>query len=128
MNEQPKDAAAQGMQLSDIYYVLFRHKWKILLCSLAGIVAALVVYFVMKPVYQSQAKLFVRYVVESKSISPTANDPQVRSPDSRGDNIINSELEILTSLDLARQVARRLGRGKFWRCGEEAPTRARRLF
>src|SRR5690349_12917396 len=109
MKEIQVEPVAPGLQLNDIYYTLFRHKWKILGCALAGFVAAAGLYLLNKPMYQSEAKLFVRYVIESKSFSPNPSDPQVKSPDSRGDNIINSELEILTSLDIAQQVAEAIG-------------------
>ncbi|MGO8927564.1 MAG: exopolysaccharide transport family protein [Limisphaerales bacterium] len=96
--------------INDIYYVLFRHKGKIALISGLGIVAALLLPRVRPAPYQSEAKLYIRYVLETKS--PTqgeATDPRVKTPDARGDSIINTELEILTSLDLAQQVADAIG-------------------
>ena len=100
------------MTLGDIYYVLFRHKWKIILCSTAGMLAAVALYLVKPPPYQSEAKLFIRYVLESKSPSPTGDRAKMISPDERGDNIINSEIEILTSLDLAQHVVDTIGPDK----------------
>lgn len=100
---------AQGLSLGDIYYVLFRHKWKILLFSAAGVIAAVVLFLARSPVYYSEAKILVRYVLESRSLTPPASDSQIKSPDSGGENIINSELEILTSLDLALVVADAVG-------------------
>ncbi len=102
-----------GMTLGDIYYILFRHKWKIIACSVLGIIVAITLFF-FKPIpYQSEAKLFIRYVLDSKSLNPAGNlaaaDSRVKSPDERGENIINSEIEILTSLDLAQQVADVIG-------------------
>ena len=101
---------APGIRLDDIYYTLFRHKWLILGSSLAGILAAATLYFVRQPPYTSQARLLIRYVLETKSLSPAATaDTQIKQPDSRGENIMNSEMEILTSLDLAAQVADLVG-------------------
>jgi uncharacterized protein involved in exopolysaccharide biosynthesis len=100
----------QGLGLGDIYYVLFRHKWKIVSCALAGIAAAAVVYKFFPPPFQSEAKLFVRYVVnDGKVAGPTHDDATAKSPDQRGETIMASELEILSSLDLARQVADAVG-------------------
>ncbi len=64
----------------------------------------------MTPVlYSSNAKLLVRYVLENRQINPTSQDSRIVSPDSGGANILNSEAEILTSLDLANEVARIIG-------------------
>jgi uncharacterized protein involved in exopolysaccharide biosynthesis len=93
----------------DILFVLFRQKWKILVFSLLGLIGAAAVYFKMPRIYESEAKLLLRYVLERKSLSPIGTDAQIQSPDSRGENIINSELEILKSFDLASQVAESVG-------------------
>jgi uncharacterized protein involved in exopolysaccharide biosynthesis/Mrp family chromosome partitioning ATPase len=104
------------MTLGDVYYILFRHKWKIVSCSLLGIVAVPVLYFFSPPAYQSEAKVLIRYVLDNKAISPSVNpatiDSRVKTPDERGETIINSEIEIMTSLDLAMQVADLVGAEK----------------
>ena len=51
--------------MGDIYYVLFRHKWKIILLALAGIAAAAAFHSRNPPPYESQAELFIQYVPES---------------------------------------------------------------
>jgi uncharacterized protein involved in exopolysaccharide biosynthesis/Mrp family chromosome partitioning ATPase len=98
-----------GMTLGDIYYVLFRHKWKILLCALAGVLAAMIIYKFFPPPFQSEAKLFVRYVTEGKTQAAPGDDTRTKSPDQGGETIINSEVQILTSFDLAKQVAESVG-------------------
>src|ERR1035441_1306310 len=97
-----------GMTVGDIYYVLFRHKWKIILLSLTGILAAAVFYYLNAPPYQSQASLLVQYVPESTAQSVVGSDQKVIMPDS-GASIINAEIQILTSLDLASQAATNIG-------------------
>src|SRR5688572_9257676 len=92
-----------GLSLDDIYFVLFRRKWIILFFALLGTAAAVAVYVLHKPIYRSESKLLVRYVVESKSLMPLGDNSQVRSADSGGNSIISSEIEILTSLDLFMQ-------------------------
>ena len=72
-------------------------------------IAAAVCYFKMPRIYQSEAKLLLRYVLERKSIGPVGTDAQIQQPASQGDTIINSELEILKSFDLAAQVAEAIG-------------------
>ncbi len=93
--------------LADIYYTLSRHKWKIITLSVIGLIAAAVIFFATTPLYQSEAKLLVLYVIDTREIDASPHDSSVQSP--RGDNIINSELEILTSMDLCLKVADLVG-------------------
>jgi|LauGreDrversion4_2_1035121.scaffolds.fasta_scaffold15552_6 succinoglycan biosynthesis transport protein ExoP len=99
---EPPFSTPATLTAGDIYYTLFRHKVKILLCALAGAVAAGAVRFLGDPPYESEAKLLVRYVLsESRALGGEAG---AKSPDPRGDTIMKSEAEILGSLDLVRQV------------------------
>src|SRR5208282_1231041 len=84
----------------DIYYVLFRHKWRILVCTMIGLVAAAGYYFLFPAPYQSEAMVFIRYVLESSSPGMPGNDSKSISPDQRGETIMNTEIEILGSLDI----------------------------
>lgn len=102
---RPLEGPSSGLSLGDVYYTLFRHKWKIVLVFLAGIVAAAGLYLAKPPMHQSQAKILIRFILESKNTVAADDDARVKSPDSRGENIINSEIEILTSFDLAGLVA-----------------------
>jgi succinoglycan biosynthesis transport protein ExoP len=97
------------MTLGDIYYVLFRHKWRIFLCTVLGVVVAAVLYKYRPPPFQSEAKLFIRYVVTESKTLGAAGDSSIKTPDQRGETIMDSELEILTSLDLAKRVAESVG-------------------
>ena len=81
MQNQKRESQSFGIELADIYYILFRHKWKIIFCCTLGVVLAAVLYVVKTPLYQSEAKLFVRYVLESKSISAAGSDSKVKRPD-----------------------------------------------
>lgn len=102
-------AQPPSLTLGDIYYVLFRHKWKIIGCAIIGLAAAFAVYTYDPPPYTSEAKLFVRYVINERAPGLPATDTSQKSPDQRGETIMNSEREILTSVDLARQVAEAVG-------------------
>ena len=98
-----------GMSLGDVYYVIFRHKGKILLFFLLGILAAAALFFLKPPPYQSQAELLIQYVSQARALSLVGSDQKVFLPDSRGDDIINSEIQILTSLDLATTAVGHIG-------------------
>jgi uncharacterized protein involved in exopolysaccharide biosynthesis/Mrp family chromosome partitioning ATPase len=97
---------SSGLNLNDIYFILFRRKWLIIMFGVLGIVAAWLLYSRYKPVYRTDSKLLVRYVLEDKPLMPGDNS-QVRNPDAGG--IINSEIQILTSFDLLAQVAEAVG-------------------
>jgi uncharacterized protein involved in exopolysaccharide biosynthesis/Mrp family chromosome partitioning ATPase len=110
MNAPPPAAPSRSITVGDIYYLLFRHKWKIVICMLAGLVAAGLVYKTMKPPFRSVAKLFIRFVIsEGKAMGPNQSDATAKSPDQRGETIMTGEREIITSGDLAYRVAEAVG-------------------
>src|SRR5579871_4687473 len=94
----------RGLSLGDIYYILFRQKRIILTCTIVGLLAAAIALAFRRPVYESEAKLLIRYVKDSQTVNPTSGESQIRSPDEGGNGIINTEVEILRSFDLAEQV------------------------
>jgi uncharacterized protein involved in exopolysaccharide biosynthesis/Mrp family chromosome partitioning ATPase len=99
-----------GLTLGDVYFTLFRHKWKIVFCTLLGVASSAAVNYFNPPPFQSEAKLFVRYIIsESKAFGPSSNETTAKSPDQRGETIMKSEAEILGSLDIAKQVAEAVG-------------------
>lgn len=112
MENRQQNQSGGGMTLDDIYFVLFRHKWKIIILSLAGFLAAGVIYKHKPPDYQSEAKLMIKYVVDNTTPGPVQNEAHMQSTDPQGQSIINTEVEILTSLDVARKVAEDLGPDK----------------
>src|SRR5579871_449057 len=112
MNAKPTGPHAPGLTLRDIYYILFRHKWKILALSALGFIAAFALPRFSAKVYQSEAELLIRYVSETQApIHPGETESGVKSPDDGG-NILNTEMAILNSLDLAEEVATNLGPDK----------------
>lgn len=109
MENVTSSASAPSLQLGDVYYLLFRHKWKILICSLLGISGALAVYLLRPPPYVSESKLFIRYVLDNQGSAPSDTGNLKLSTTDRSDTIISSEVQILTSMDLAQDVARAVG-------------------
>src|SRR6266567_9214877 len=98
-----------GIHLSDILFALFKRKWTIILCALLGIIAAAAFYFLYPPVYESNARLLVRYVLERSAIDPIDNTNRSNLTGKTTDSIIDAEVQILTSWDLAVQVADAIG-------------------
>jgi uncharacterized protein involved in exopolysaccharide biosynthesis/Mrp family chromosome partitioning ATPase len=105
MNEKQQDSPTGGLSIGDVYFIIFRHKWKILLSSLAGVIGAMLLLYVIKPPqYQSEAMFSIRYVVEGKSLNVPGDEANTRPLDEQRANIINTEIATLNSLDLAKQV------------------------
>lgn len=110
MATNPPSSSSPGLQLGDIYYVLFRHKWKIIICTVLGMAASFALFKLRPPPFQSEAKLFIRFVIsEGRGVEPGENTTVTMTPDARNATVISSELEILTSRDLSEIVARNVG-------------------
>ncbi|HEY1788677.1 MAG TPA: Wzz/FepE/Etk N-terminal domain-containing protein, partial [Verrucomicrobiae bacterium] len=109
MNNSRQVPPAQGIALGDIYYTLFRHKWKIVLMSLMGLLAAAAIYHKKAPLYESQAELLIKYVPDTTQLTLGTDNQRVIVPDSDGEDVINSEIRILTSLDVAEEAASNIG-------------------
>ena len=106
------NTAPSSIQVNDILIVLFRHKWKIILFTLLGLVAAAGVYKLKQPPFTSQAKLLIRYVTETKALDANRDMEIVREVDARGSSVLNDEVEILLSQDALINTARRVGPNK----------------
>ena len=106
MPESEYGSRRSGISFNDILFILFRHKWKISLCALAGFVGAAYLYFFLPSLYESKAKLIVRYVVDRSAVDNLDDGKTVGSP---SDGVIMAEVEILTSADVATQVADAVG-------------------
>ena len=98
-----------SITLRDVYYVLFRHKWLIAVLLALGVGCSLAIYSLWPFPYSSRAKIFIRYIQDSGMPTGIDGSAKVKSVDDRGANILNTELEIMTSDDLAFVVASNLG-------------------
>jgi polysaccharide biosynthesis transport protein len=106
MQKSQSKAPSGGFSIQDVLYIVFKHKWKIIILSLLGFGASAAVFVNQKPMYSSTAKLLVRYVMETGTIDPYTEMKSPGGGSRRGaDPVILTEIEILTSLDLAREVA-----------------------
>lgn len=112
VSARPVDVAPAGLSLDDLKYIFFRHKWKIILIFIAGLTGAFGFYRFQPSAYKSEARVLIRYVLDQKAAAAVPGAPggqQVLTPDSRGETIINGEIAILTSYDLAVTVAESVG-------------------
>jgi uncharacterized protein involved in exopolysaccharide biosynthesis/Mrp family chromosome partitioning ATPase len=106
--ESPQEQPGLSLGLADIQFILIRRKWLILAFALVGIIAAGALYITKQKMYRSTAKLVIRFIQEKRDVT-AGDDTQFRSPDTRGDTIVNTELEILTSWNLSQAVAQTIG-------------------
>jgi len=99
MNPQQNSPPAGSLTPGDIFFILFRHKWKIVVLTIVGLGAgAAILLKPQKPIFESNAKILVRYIADSKSPTDAAMG-EIHLPDQQGNRIMNSEIAILTSAD-----------------------------
>lgn len=105
--EQP--TSELRLNLGDIYYTLFRHKWKIISFTIAGVILAAAAYLYWPVGYASFAKIFVRGVQDTTRIGLQSDDVTVTKSDPYGEAVVNTEMEFLKSFNLAMRVAEKIG-------------------
>ncbi|HEX3248498.1 MAG TPA: Wzz/FepE/Etk N-terminal domain-containing protein [Pyrinomonadaceae bacterium] len=110
-----------GIHLSDLFFALFKRKWTIILCALMGISAAAAFYFFFPRTYASEAKLLVRYVLERSAVDSIDNaNARPQDATASNDRVIGAEVQILTSWDLAMEVADAIGAKRLGAASKEA--------
>ncbi len=102
---------APSLNLADIYFVVFRHKWKIIILTILGIAAGCTYYVLRQPPFQSQAELLVRYVADKRQTTPADGGSKVSEVD-LGESVMADEVSIIRSFDLAEIVATNVGPDK----------------
>lgn len=110
----PQPAPPSGLNFNDIMFIFYRHKLKIAFFILVGTLIAGAIYFLFPAPYESTAKLLVRYVVERSTVDAMVTEKgeasqPVQQMGAPSEAILNSEVEILTSSDLALEVAKTIG-------------------
>jgi polysaccharide biosynthesis transport protein len=112
MPEHRTEPEHSNFSLNNLLFALFRWKRTILGLTIFGLIAAGAVYFFYPAVYESDARLLVRYVLERSGYDPVDT---LSGQGTRGgagltiDAVIAAEVSILTSWDLSVQVAEALG-------------------
>jgi len=112
MSEHRTEPEHSNFNLRNILFAIFKWKRTILAFTLAGILAAAGVYFFYPAVYESDARLLVRYVLERSGFDPIDGLSGQSGRSGTGltnDGVIAAEVSILTSWDLSVQVAETLG-------------------
>lgn len=105
MQKSQSKTSSGGFSVQDVLFIVFKHKWKIIVLSLLGFGAAAAVYVKQVPVYKSTAMLLVRYVIETGTVDPYAEMKSPTGGRRGGDPVILTEMAILRSHDLAEEIA-----------------------
>ncbi len=103
-----EETMPQG-SLRDLYYVLFRHKWKIAIFFTAVMIATVVGLIFATDIYSSRAKLLVRLGRENVTLDPTATTGTIIPVRSSRESEMNTELEIIRSQQIAETVVDSMG-------------------
>lgn len=102
--ERPRETS-----LRDLYYIFFRHKWKLILFFLAVVACVAVLTFCRAEIYRSQASLMVRLGRESVTLDPTATTGTIIPITQSRESEVQAELEILRSREIAEKVVDSVG-------------------
>src|SRR5213082_1739191 len=111
MPEHRTEPEHSNLNLNNILFAIFKWKRTIIGFTLFGILAAAAVYFFYPAVYESDARLLVRYVLERSGVDPVdaISGGSKSGTGINSDGVIAAEVSILTSWDLSVQVAEALG-------------------
>src|SRR5205809_1553533 len=112
MPEHRTEPEHSNLNLNNILFAIFKWKRTIIGFTLFGILAAAAVYFFYPTVYESDARLLVRYVLERSGFDPVDAMSGQGGKSGTGitnDGVIAAEVSIITSWDLSVQVAEALG-------------------
>ncbi len=105
----PAPKPASPFDLHSILFAIFKHKWKILTCSLAGFIGAAVVYLADESLYLSEAKLLIKHSGDEKMPSIISDDTESKGLRVMSDAVTATEIEILRTTDIADQVVSKVG-------------------
>ena len=112
MPEPRTEPEHSNFNLRNILFAIFKWKRTIVGFTVGGILAAAGIYFFYPTVYESDARLLVRYVLERSGFDPVDGLSGQSGRSGTGltnDGVIAAEVSILTSWDLSVQVAETLG-------------------
>lgn len=107
MQKSQPQAAKGGFSVHDALFVLFKHKWMILVLSLIGLLAAAVVYRNRKPLFMSESKLQVLYVLQRENVD--SFQKQSTPGQEPLNSVIGPEMDVLMSVDVAMAAAEKVG-------------------
>jgi succinoglycan biosynthesis transport protein ExoP len=106
----------------DILYILFKYKYFLLVFIASALTATIIYSYSFLPRYEASSKILIRISGEKTSQSTGITSPSMTIPPVQYDEIINSEIELITGRLIAEQVVRTLGPETFRPQGEKPST------
>jgi uncharacterized protein involved in exopolysaccharide biosynthesis len=97
----------------ELFSILFKEKLKLILVFVVLCGLAVGYSFVLAPYYEATTRLLVKSGREFQTRSDP-NQPIAAVPSSTKQEIVNSEIQILTSRDLVEAVVNKIGAGKLY--------------
>jgi uncharacterized protein involved in exopolysaccharide biosynthesis/Mrp family chromosome partitioning ATPase len=97
--------------LRDIYYVIFRHKWKAIWFFIAVVIIVNLISFFSPKIYRSEAELLLKIGRESVALDPTVASNQIvdMAAGAQRENELNSEIAILNNREIMGKVVDTIG-------------------
>ena len=96
----------QAGSLRDFLTVLFKHKYKILIIFFAVVATVTIGSFLLPPTYEAKSSLLIKFgreYIYRSEVGERASDSRTLIPLNQ-EEVINSEIQILTSRDLIEKV------------------------
>ena len=109
MSDSPPSASLASFGLRELAMILFRHKKKVLSCSLGMLALGTLVLLFAPRKYRSEAQLFLQVGRESVRLDPTATTGAMIGLQQSGrDYEITSAIEVLKSREILKKTVERL--------------------
>jgi len=96
----------QASSLRDFLTVLFKHRYTILIIFLAVVATVTIVSFLLPPTYEAKSSLLIKFgreYIYRSEVGERGSDSRPSIPLNQ-EEVINSEIQILTSRDLIEKV------------------------
>jgi uncharacterized protein involved in exopolysaccharide biosynthesis len=103
-----QDEALTPLQIRTAFYIIKKHKWKILALFLFMAITAAVGSLMLRPIYQASSQLLVKPGREDVYVSPTGDSPAVIDRSNQGEKV-NAEIAILKSSSLVAELVDHFG-------------------
>jgi uncharacterized protein involved in exopolysaccharide biosynthesis len=97
----------------ELLSILFRERLKLILVFVGLCVLVIGYSYLLTPYYEATARLLIKTGREFQTRSDP-NQPVVAVPSTTKQEIVNSEIQILTSRDLSEAVVEKIGAGKLY--------------
>ena len=107
MQEQQQSSFA----LRDILTILFKHKWKILIVFVLGVIVTGIVAYIAPKQFVARSVIMVKF---GREFTPPSEVGEGRQASPGAETIINTEMQILTSRDLILNVVSAIGPAKLY--------------